>query len=216
MPEDVIRLSPPTPVSPANAGAADDLGDLEGQEPALTINCEPILVRYVEVIGRDGQVYRLRDDVPTQRLVWGFHLLDIENKVQQATGWEEREAALDEREQERLNLATTIVRHSYQQLRRADVARVFTVAQQEELCGYFFTTRLLPLLAQRLASAQQLQQEQTGQDAAQQDAAAEQTEHTEQPVTPTPPAATAKTSQPSQTSRGKRAATAGVTPSRRR
>ncbi len=204
-PDDVIRLSPPAETSAA--AGSEDLGDLEGQEPVLTIDCESVLVRYVEVIGRDGQTYRLRDDVPTQRLVWGFHLLDIESRVQQATGWEEREAAIDEREQERLNLATTIVRHSYPQLRRGDVARILTAAQQEELCGYFFTTRLLPLLAQRLASARQAQQQEQAQQSGE---SAEQTEPAVTPVTPEP---TPTAARPRRAATG---ATAGATRSRKR
>lgn len=132
-------------------------GDEDGQAPALTITCEPLLTRLIAVIGRDGVTYRLRDDVPTDRLIWGFHLLDISERVTQAQTWEEREQALDERDRERLNLITTIVRHSYPQMTRADVETTFTAEQMEELLGYFFTNHLLPLLAQRIASAKQNQ-----------------------------------------------------------
>lgn len=129
------------------------------QQPALVINCEPLLARLIEMTGRDGVVYRLRDDVPTDRLLWAFSLLDIAQAVKNAQTWEAHEAALDDRDRERLNVVATIVRHSYPQMTRAVVAKVFTVAQMEELLGYFFTTRLLPLLEQRIASVTQASQE---------------------------------------------------------
>lgn len=130
----------------------DAAADLDDQTPTLAINCAPLLTRVITVEARDGQTYRLRDDVPTARLLWGFHVMDLSQRVVAAQTWEEHEAALDERDQERLNLATTIVRHSYPALRRADVANLFTGEQMEELFGYFFTNRLLPLLEQRIAS----------------------------------------------------------------
>lgn len=142
---------------------ADDI-DLDGHQPALIINCDPLLTRTIEVTGSDGVVYRLRDDVSTDRLIWGFSLLDIERRMAAAGSWEEREAALDDRDRERLNLTTTIVRHSYPTLTRAEVERTFTGAQMEELLGYFFTNRLLPLLAQRLASARETQEVQDSQE----------------------------------------------------
>lgn len=133
------------------------------QPPALVINCEPLLARLIEMTGRDGVVYRLRDDVPTDRLLWAFGLLDIAQAVKNAQTWEEREQALDDRDRERLNVVATIVRHSYPTMTRAVVARVFTVEQMEELLGYFFTTRLLPLLEQRIASVTQAQEQAQGQ-----------------------------------------------------
>jgi hypothetical protein len=175
----------------------DALDDLEGHAPALVIDCAPLLARVVEMVGRDGVVYRLRDDVPTQRLLWAFRLLDLERAIKDATTWEAREAAIDERERERLNLATTIVRHSYPQLTRARIGALFTDAQLDELLGYFFTTRLLPLLAQRLASAN-----------SEQSAAQTETPDAETLAAPTTPAKVARTAS--------RAGSVGATRSRKR
>lgn len=180
----------------------DDENDVAGgpdtqaveQSPALVINCAPLLTRIVEVVGRDGVVYRLRDDVPTDRLLWAFNLLDITPRITQAANWEEREQALDDYARERLNVATTIVRHSYPAMTRSAVNATFTEEQMGELLGYFFTSRLFPFLEQRRALAQQAAQE------APQDAQAAQEGQT-----------AAKRANPSQ-----RAATAGVTRSPRR
>lgn len=133
--------------------------DEHAQAPALVINCAPLLTRIVEVVGRDGVVYRLRDDVPTDRLLWAFNLLDITPRITQAASWEEREQALDDYARERLNVATTIVRHSYPAMTRSAVNATFTEAQMGELLGYFFTSRLFPFLEQRRALAQQAAQE---------------------------------------------------------
>ena len=185
MPEDDDTLTP------------QDVEAVE-QSPALVIDCDPLLARLVEMTGRDGVTYRLRDDVPTDRLLWAFKLLDIAQAVTRAETWEERESALDERDRERLNVVATIVRHSYPQMTRAAVARVFTAAQMEELLGYFFTNRLLPLLEQRIASAQQ-EREQASPEAAQ-EAQPETAQETEPAPQPAP----------------RRAASAGATRGRKR
>lgn len=122
--------------------------DLDGHTPARIIAIDEVATRIVEVRAATETLY-LRDDVSLQQLMWAMRLLDIAKRQQEALesgDYEAFTAASEERDRETLNVATTIVRHSYPDWRRTDVEQRLPPETREAVVAHFFTNRLTPYL----------------------------------------------------------------------
>lgn len=126
--------------------------DLDGHPPAHVIAVDEVATRIVEVRVATETLY-LRDDVSLQQLMYAMRLIDVAKRQQDALASGDYETftdASEERARETLNVATTIVRHSYPDWSRADVEQRLPEETREAVVAHFFTNRLTPYLQRQI------------------------------------------------------------------
>jgi hypothetical protein len=114
------------------------------------LNFEKVIVETVTVAVNGGPTWELRDDVPAGTLAMAFRVFDLERQmasrpegVEPLTLDDERRI-LDEGEAATLDAVTAIVRHSYPEVTREDVAEALAPSARGRVLQVFF-----PLLLRR-------------------------------------------------------------------
>lgn len=114
------------------------------------LNFDKVVTEIVTVAINGGPTWELRDDVPAGTMAMAFRVFDLEREMVELAQAEapitieDERRLLDENEVATLDAVTAIVRHSYPEVTREQVAEALTPAQRGAVLQVFF-----PLLLRR-------------------------------------------------------------------